>query len=33
MIVEKGLDEALNVISSDFSICFLVLEEQGWKEI
>ena len=26
-IVEKGLDEALSTISSNFSICFLVLEE------
>ena len=31
-IVEKGLDEALSAISSNFSICFLVLEEWKWKE-
>jgi len=31
-IVEEGLDKALNAISSNFSICFLALKEQGWKE-
>jgi len=28
MIVEKGLDEALNAISFNFSIYFLALEER-----
>ena len=32
MIVDKGLDDTLNTISSNFSIYFLVLEEQKWKE-
>ena len=32
MIVEERLNDALNVISSKFSICFLILEEWEWKE-
>ena len=31
-VVEEGLDNALNTISSKFSICFITLEEWRWKE-
>jgi len=31
MIVEEELDKALNTISSNFLICFLALEKQGWN--
>jgi len=29
---EKEFDNALNAISSKFSMCFLIFEECGWKE-
>ena len=32
MIVNKGLDDVLSTILSNFSTCFLMLEEQKWKE-
>ena len=31
-IVKEGLDDVLSAMSSNFSIYFLTLEEQGWKE-
>ena len=31
-IVEKGLEDALNMTSSKFFICFLTFIRQGWKE-
>jgi len=31
-IVKEGLDDVLSTILSNFSIYFLTLEEQGWKE-
>ena len=31
-IVEEGLDDALNALSSNFSICFLMFGEWEWKE-
>ena len=31
-IVKEGLDDVLSTMSSNFSIYFLTLEEQGWKE-
>ena len=32
MIVDEGLDDTLSTISSNFLICFLMLEEWKWKE-
>ena len=29
---EKGSEDALSMVSSKFSICFLTFKEQGWKE-
>ena len=32
MIAKKGLDDALNTLSSNFSICSLTFGEWEWKE-